>query len=491
MEKERLICSIDQMEKNIISLFIILLTLLSSCDSQQHHTREEIVAQVGQGNHSLAREWIDRLISKGRLTEEERSAYLFMLDSLHRVEVDFRKTKGDIIDWIEKNGGFTPSDSLLNAWERSGVLEFRIIDGEKRYFRNAAPNIFRVDAGARALSKTPAPRSDTPRDSLLIDAFTRKTATDTKGKYLLPKEGVRLRYTLTVEPNAVADGETVRVWLPFPRKDVSRQTEVKLLSTTQEAYILSDDRTVHTSLYMERQAEKGKPTLFGYEAELSSQGEWFDLSEITVMPYDKESELYRVYTAERLPHIRFSGNIRTLTDSITHDAHTPVEILQAVYGYITAHYPWASALEYSTIADIPAYVIKNRKGDCGQVALLLIAMLRYKGIPARWQSGWMTHPGEVNLHDWAEVYFEGTGWVPVDVSFGRGAPIAIAPGRAFFMSGIDSYRLYVNSDYSGAFYPPKQFPRSETVDFQRGEVESRHGNLYFDRWDYEMEITYR
>ncbi|MBK5195659.1 MAG: transglutaminase domain-containing protein, partial [Proteiniphilum sp.] len=147
--------------------------------------------------------------------------------------------------------------------------------------------------------------------------------------------------------------------------------------------------------------------------------------------------------------------------------------------------------EYSTIADIPAYVIENGKGDCGQVTLLLITMLRYKGIPARWQSGWMTHPGEANLHDWAEVYFEGVGWVPVDVSFGRGEPLGNETGRKFFMSGIDSYRLYINSDYSDEFFPKKRFPRSETVDFQRGEAETETWNLYFNRWDYKMEITYK
>lgn len=115
-------------------------------------------------------------------------------------------------------------------------------------------------------------------------------------------------------------------------------------------------------------------------------------------------------------------------------------------------------------------------------------MLRYKGIPARWQSGWMTHPGEVNLHDWAEVYFEEAGWIPVDISFGRGEPVSIPPGREFFMSGIDSYRLYINSGFSGDFFPEKRFPRSETVDFQRGEVESDQWNLYFDHWNYKMDL---
>ena len=102
----------------------------------------------------------------------------------------------------------------------------------------------------------------------------------------------------------------------------------------------------------------------------------------------------------------------------------------------------------------------------------------------------MTHPGEVNLHDWAEVYFEGTGWIPVDISFGRGGAVPIKPSREFFMSGIDSYRLYINSDYSGKFYPRKRYPRSETVDFQRGEVETKNWNLYFDEWNYKMEVEY-
>ena len=39
--------------------------------------------------------------------------------------------------------------------------------------------------------------------------------------------------------------------------------------------------------------------------------------------------------------------------------------------------------------------------------------------------------------------------------------------------------------------PKKKYPRSETVAFQRGEVEWRGGNLYFDQWNYNWEIEYR
>ena len=40
-------------------------------------------------------------------------------------------------------------------------------------------------------------------------------------------------------------------------------------------------------------------------------------------------------------------------------------------------------------------------------------------------------------------------------------------------------------------FPAKIFPRSGTLDFQRGELEWRGGNIYFDKWDYHMDVEYK
>ena len=163
---------------------------------------------------------------------------------------------------------------------------------------------------------------------------------------------------------------------------------------------------------------------------------------------------------------------------------------QRIFRWINDHFPWASAREYSTIENIPEYVLDNRHGDCGQVSLLFITLCRCRGIPARFQSGFMMHPRAWNLHDWAEVYFEGAGWVPVDQSFGIPTFADNPEEKMFFMGGIDSWRMIVNSDYSMPLVPEKKYPRSETVDFQRGEVEWEGGNLYFPQWSYHMDIDY-
>jgi hypothetical protein len=62
--------------------------------------------------------------------------------------------------------------------------------------------------------------------------------------------------------------------------------------------------------------------------------------------------------------------------------------------------------------------------------------------------------------------------------------------KEFYISGIDAYRLIVNDAIGSQFVPTKKYPRSEPYDFQRGEVEWKDGNLYFNKWDYNMKIKY-
>ena len=68
------------------------------------------------------------------------------------------------------------------------------------------------------------------------------------------------------------------------------------------------------------------------------------------------------------------------------------------------------------------------------------------------------------------------------------AILALPEAEYFYLGGIDPYRMIVNTDYGQYLSPRKKYPRSETVDFQRGEVEWKGGNLYFNKWSYSLEI---
>jgi transglutaminase-like putative cysteine protease len=227
-----------------------------------------------------------------------------------------------------------------------------------------------------------------------------------------------VRYTLTVDADAVPAGETVRCWLPYPRKDVPRQGDVRFIAASESEYVFSEETCAHSTLYMEKKAVAGQPTVFSEEFEYTIYGEWHPLYPESVKEYNVSDPEYKHYTSEREAHIKFTPRIKAVADSLSKGLDNPYLIARTFFTWVNDNFPWASAREYSTVENIPMYVLESGHGDCGMVTLLFMTLCRYKGIPTRWQSGFMMHPSGWNLHDWAEVYFEGPGWVPVDESFG-------------------------------------------------------------------------
>lgn len=416
--------------------------------------------------------------------------YSWENDLHQRLLSDFCLTESQVKDYIRK---YIPdvTDEQMRAWEQSKALECMVLDSEKRYFRNAGPNLFRLDSVCAGIKLAQEGAVGSVTDEVNRQHVPQVIAEvkEEKRSIVVPKR-MRVTYTLTVDTNAVPPGKKVRCWLPYPRTDHPRQRDVKLLSTSEPEYQLSPAACRHSTLYMEKLAVAGKPTVFSETFEYTSYGEWHSIRPEDVLPYDTTSSIYKEYTAEREKHVLFTPRLRQLADNLTKGESNPWLKARRIFRWINDHFPWASAREYSTIENIPEYVVENRHGDCGQVSLLFITLCRLSGIPAHFQSGFMMHPGGWNLHDWAEIYLEGIGWVPVDQSFGVPAYARNAEEEYFFFGGIDSWRMLVNQDYGMPLVPAKHYPRSETVDFQRGEVEWEGGNLYFTDWTYDMEIDY-
>ncbi|MDY6377087.1 MAG: transglutaminase domain-containing protein [Bacteroidales bacterium] len=433
------------------------------------------------------------------LPRQMRHKYSWERDLSQRYAVDFDRTEKDVKNYIQE---YIPdvTDAQIEDWTKSGKLESMVIGKRRMYFHSAAPNLFRIVPELAAL-KAEKDSSSGLEGHQIIDSQTipviEKAVEDNlaAGKpdpyYALPKR-MRVTYRLTVPANTLRPGKHLRCWLPYPRSDVGRQTDVKFIEAgvngvpySKDKIIFSDPECAHGSLYMEAEAQRWKDVTFYEVFEYVSSGEWLPIDSSKVLPYNTESPEYKEYTAEREKHLIFTERIRRTADSLTAGIENPYLQAKAIYSWIDKTFPWASAREYSTIENIPEYVLSSGHGDCGQVTLLFMTLCRAKGIPTRWQSGFMMHPGDKNLHDWCEAYFEGYGWVPVDQSFG------VTPyGGYFFLGGIEPYRMIVNTDFGREMSPAKNYPRSETVDFQRGEVEWEQGNLYFNLWNYDYDIEY-
>ena len=400
-----------------------------------------------------------------------------------RIARDFALTRADIISQVRaKHPSVTDAD--IAAYEAKHYLEAMTINGERRYFRKAARNLELLNPdynGHWQLRGGDATRRDISYVDSVLDWYRGNNDRGIAHK-------VTYRFRIDVPYHEALANDTLRVWMPYPMA-TQRQSDIELLSASPSLKLISAaGQSVHRSAYFEAPAPApGDTAHFEYVATFVNHGEYFSPQRILrdMLPYDTEGDLYKRYTAFEAPHI---VRLDSLARAIVGKETNAFKQSELVYDYIVRRYPWAGAREYSTIPCIPQYVIEEGHGDCGQVSLLYISLMRSLGVPARWESGWMLHPGDKNLHDWAEVYFEGVGWVPVDVSFGRFTPASDPAAVNFYSTGMDAHRLAANKGVCGQFYPPKKFVRSETVDAQMGEVECSRGNIFYTYWDQELEI---
>ncbi len=470
-----------------IFTLILLLGLLSQCTSENNFQNDKALINdnYSRGEYDRAAELIKTSLTRNRISNSERTWLIGRQAMMDRTRLDFTKSNSQIRDQLSKYYP-TLSDSLMNAWEQQGHLEMRQIDGEKWYFKYAVSNLFRLDTAAFRVRHQQNGITVDPLDSIRLENTSAIIRRNQSG---IPVETRKftIGYTITVDADALPAGEEIRCWMPYPRESGPRQKNVVLISSVPDNIQQSNPSVLHSSLFATQKAVAGKPTLFSYQASFEISGQWFNPEQIETgnsnQPVPSEE-----YIREELPHVAFSAKVRQLADSLSGTETDPLKIIRSCYYWIDQHIPWASALEYSTFECIPDYVISQGHGDCGMKTFLLMSMARYKGIPARWQSGWMLHPGEENLHDWCELWFRGTGWVPVDMSFGLQKTSSPAV-KDFYLTGIDSYRMIVNDGFALPFDPEKKHYRSEPFDFQRGEVEWSGGNLYFNQWDYNLYVV--
>ncbi len=376
------------------------------------------------------------------------------------------------------------TDVDIDSFISRRYIETRIFDGDMRVHRKSPKNIARLNPSMNGRLSGRGDRASEARISYADSVLNFYSGKNSLGG----AHKVTYRFSIDVPYHPAIAGDTLRVWMPFPIES-ERQNGINILSAKPEEYIVSEPgQSVHRTIYFSAPVAKpGEKTHFEYTASFITSGSYTSPDYIleNILPYNKNSDTYRQYTATEAPHI---VRLDSLASEIAAGECNPYLLSERVYDYINKHYLWAGAREYSTIDCIPEYVIREGHGDCGQVALLYISLMRTLGIPARWESGWMLHPGEKNLHDWAEVYFEGVGWIPVDPSFGRYTNATEKATVNFYSTGIDAHRFASNRGICGNLYPEKRFIRSETVDFQLGEVETSRGNLFYPAWEQNMQL---
>lgn len=428
---------------------------------------------------------IDKILAESkRLPSMPRSRLEWESERIKRIRNDYRLSRREAFESLKSQiPDLTQED--FERWIREGFIEHREIEGETRIFNNFLPNLLRDNIEAKKRVKQPDKTSEQVTNLVHnnVDSIIEKSEA-LGSRYVEPVKNKALM-KLKIKPDAAPEGEVVRVWMPFPRKD-PLQPKIKLISARPKNYVLSPENSVQRTIYFEREAVKGEGLEFQVEYEYTACASHQKVNPIKVKQYSA-NELYEKYTSEQLPHIAFTPYLRKLTDEIVTEESNPYLKAWHVYNWITENMKYALVPEYSTIECISDYAARNLRGDCGVQALLFITLCRISGIPARWQSGWYLNPIRPSPHDWAQFYVEPYGWLHADPSFG-GHEKSVQKYHKFYFGNIDHFRLIANIDISSKFTPPKTHYRSDNVDNQRGEVEWKDGNIYYDKWNYELKV---
>ena len=88
-------------------------------------------------------------------TQSSTSHYSWEKDLDHRLRYDFSWTEADVKKYIQQ---YIPqvTDEQIMAWTESGLLESMMIDGERKYFKRTASNLFRQDSTCKAIKEAAA-----------------------------------------------------------------------------------------------------------------------------------------------------------------------------------------------------------------------------------------------------------------------------------------------------------------------------------------------
>jgi transglutaminase-like putative cysteine protease len=462
-------------------LTILMTAFLTCTHSMAAGAQEHVIQLIDAGQFKSAEAQIAQQLRQepGR----DREALEFQRERMRRILLDFPLTEADAKARLRQQ---IPdlSDAEFAAWDQAGLLEHQVIDGRKLYFNRAPSNLFRLSAAAASRRKNPIAFNDSPLQKPHPHHGKVRDAGLASGKSSVAPHRVRITQSITVEPDAIPAGETLRAWVPFPRSLPGQQEDIALIASSPAKHSIAPESTLQRTVYLEEMAQAHRPTTFSITYELTIFGQYHAIDPAQVVAAKVTPEL-APYSSERPPHIVFTDAMRKFSREVVGAERNPYRIAQKLFAAVD-RIPWAGAREYSTITNISDYALHAGHADCGQQTLLLMTLLRLNGIPARWQSGWMfSDTGYDNMHDWGWLYLPPYGWVPMDVTFGRlhAADPAI---DMFYLGGLDAYRVAFSDDYSQPLVPRRQHFRSETVDLQRGEVEWRGGNLYFDQWDYEF-----
>ena len=167
---------------------------------------------------------------------------------------------------------------------------------------------------------------------------------------------------------------------------------------------------------------------------------------------DRSEQIYKRYL--QLPQ-NLPQRVKDLSASLVSSYNNNYDKAKAIEQYLASNYPYNLDVR-STPRNrdfVDYFLFDLKQGYCSYYASAMVVLARSAGLPARYAEGYILPPEPVKnssstyvvtnmqAHAWAEIYFEGYGWLPFEPT---------SPFRASFYADTDTDAVYASS-YSPAY----------------------------------------
>ena len=303
-----------------------------------------------------------------------------------------------------------------------------------------------------------------------------------------------------VDLSARADGQKVRLWLPYPVSDADQQiTDVRYQGDYDEAGVYTDRIFGNPMLYA-RWSPDAENRVLTFSFRVTRE-------EVRVKDLSQPETAWdpRNFAADLGP-TRLGptgGAVGKLAATVTAGRTTVLGKARAIYDWIIENMYRDPETRGCGKGDV-CTLLARPGGKCADISSVFVALARAARVPAREVFGLrLGRKAVVDItgwqHCWAEFYLPGTGWVPVDPADVRKMMLAqkldledarTREYRRYFWGGIDPYRVKLAEGRDLVLGPPQQGQPLNYLMYPYAEVGGKPVD-WLEPANFEYTTTYR
>lgn len=437
---------------------------------------DDILRRKIYGDFEGAIRLIDMKLESDNIPESFKNCLRVQREIMLRLPEDYTLTKEEALVMIQSHiQDFTEEEFV--RLEDAGSIGWIYIEGQPHYFNRFFETLCKIDADFAKRTGINVPGTKSFVNGEPIKDYSARIMRQ-KGKMT---NRIHCRASVRIKDEYFEKGKLVRVHLPIPCT-CEQQSDIKIEKIFPEKGSIAPETAPQRTVCWEEIMEENNE--YFVEFSYVHAAKYHDITQI--VPSEQQPNFY---TEESSPHIIFTPYIRQLVGTLTKGINNPLEKVRNIYDFITKNVKYSFMPAYFGLENIADACARNLVGDCGVQALLFITMCRCAGIPARWQSGWITEPEFCGAHDWAMFYVEPYGWLYADPSFGGGAfREGNEARRQHYFGNLDPYRMVVNTKFQAEFTIPKKHWRADPYDNQVGEIEIENRGLKYSEYERTKEV---